>query len=105
MRFPVWSRAVFAQGTVKATVGDVQVPIVCAGQLVSPGDVVVCDDDGVVVVRREEADRVLQAARDRAEVEARNRARLSAGELGIDIYGMRERLAAAGLRYVDGAES
>jgi len=99
MGFPVWSAAVSAQGTVKATVGNVQTPIVCAGQRIEPGDVVVADDDGVVVVRREEAADVLEKARAREANETGKRERLAAGELGLDIYGMREKLAAAGLVY------
>jgi len=100
MKFPVWSKAVFAQGTVKETLGSVNVPIVCAGALVNPGDVVVADDDGVCVVRREEAAEVLAAARKRMAAEEEKRRRLAAGELGLDIYAMRERLAAKGLKYV-----
>ena len=103
MRFPVWSRAVSAAGTVKATLGDVNVPIVCAGQLVRPGDVIVADDDGVVVVPRRDAATVLAAARARAEKEAAARKRYAAGELSLDVNSMRDRLAAKGLRYVDDA--
>lgn len=101
MQFPVWSRAIHAKGTVKATVGSVNVPVVCAGMLVHPGDVVVADDDGVVIVPRERAAAVAAAAEAREKNEASKRARLAAGELGIDLYGMREPLAKAGLKYVD----
>lgn len=100
MEFPVWSKAVFAQGTVKETLGSVNVPVVCAGALVEPGDVIVADDDGVCVVRREEAAEVLEAARKRLANEEEKRRRLAAGELGLDLYGMRDRLAAKGLKYV-----
>jgi 4-hydroxy-4-methyl-2-oxoglutarate aldolase len=101
MGFPVWSKAVHAKGTVKATVGSVNTPIVCAGTLVHPGDVVIADDDGVVIVPKMHAGRIAAAAAAREAKEAATRRRLAAGELGLDVYGMREPLAKAGLRYFD----
>jgi 4-hydroxy-4-methyl-2-oxoglutarate aldolase len=97
MNFPVWSAAISAKGTVKATPGAVNIPVVCGGQLVRPGDAVLGDDDGVVVVRQEDLPAVIQASRARDEKEARVRERLAAGELGLDIYGLREKLAAMGM--------
>jgi 4-hydroxy-4-methyl-2-oxoglutarate aldolase len=102
MKFPVWSRAISAKGTVKASIGSVNLPVVCAGVSVRPGDVVVADDDGVVIVPRLDADRVARAGEEREKKEAVNRARLQKGELGLDIYDMRKSLADKGLEYVDG---
>jgi 4-hydroxy-4-methyl-2-oxoglutarate aldolase len=101
MGFPVWSRYVSAQGTVKETLGSVNVPIVCAGMTVHPGDLVLADDDGVCVVRRREAQAVLEKSAEREKKEATTRARFKKGELGLDMYGMRERLKEKGLTYVE----
>ncbi|MBU6265856.1 MAG: 4-carboxy-4-hydroxy-2-oxoadipate aldolase/oxaloacetate decarboxylase [Actinomycetales bacterium] len=101
MGFPVWSKTISSQGTVKETIANVQTPILMADQLVRPGDVIVADIDGVCLVKREDAQKVLKAAQEREAMEAGKRKRLAAGELGLDIYNMREKLAAKGLVYED----
>jgi len=100
MQFPVWSRAISSQGTVKATLGSVNVPVVCAGASIAPGDVMIGDDDGVCVVKRERAEEVANAAQARAQKESATRERLSRGELGVDIYDLRKKLADLGLKYI-----
>lgn len=104
MGFYVWSRSIFSQGTVKETLGSVNVPMICADQLVYPGDVIVADDDGVVVIPRNMAVEIEQKSLARMELEESKRLRMAQGELGLDIYGMRQRLAEKGLRYVDRIE-
>jgi 4-hydroxy-4-methyl-2-oxoglutarate aldolase len=105
MGYPVWSKAVFAQGTVKETLGDINLPVICAGQRVEPGDAIVADDDGVLVVPRARVGEALDASLARVKKEETNRGRFAAGEVGLDVYGIRDKLTAKGLRYYDDASA
>lgn len=105
MQFPVWSKAIFAQGTVKETIANVNTPVVCAGSLIKAGDLIVADADGVVCIARDKAEEVLQKSKAREAMETEKRARFEAGELGLDVYNMRDRLKQKGLTYIDQKET